>query len=179
METAEREVESSLNLKKTAFAYETLGEIKLQQGYYKDAVLFLDSAILLEINNADLYINRAWAFHRIKKHSDAIDDINKAISLEGEKENYIWFRGEVNRIAGKYLVAKKDFEKLLKLNKENYAALKGLAELELQFSNYFTAYTLMQKVIKYHGKYQWIKEAMDEIPENELLNDMEEFKNSL
>ena len=101
------------------------------------------------------------------------------MSLSGSNDYYLWFRAEVYRISGKNAEALIDYNKLLKSDYKSYNALKGLVELEIQSGNYYKAYTHMQKVIEYHGKFQWIKEAMDEIPEDELLNDMKDFKNSL
>ncbi|MCD4794896.1 MAG: tetratricopeptide repeat protein [Bacteroidales bacterium] len=179
LEKAESEIEASLNIKKLAFAYTTLGDIKLQQGFYEDAINAYDSAILSESNNAALYINRAWALVRNHKHNEAISDINKAVSLEGKSEYNLWFRGDVYKSLGKNSEARQDFENVLKLNNKHYDALKGLAELEIQSGNYYKAYTHMQKVVDYYGKSQWIKEAMEEIPKNYLMKEMKDFKNSL
>ncbi len=178
-ESAESEIKASLNLKKSTFAYTTLGDIKLQQGFYEDAINAYDSAILSESNNAALYINRAWALVRNHKHNEAISDINKAVSLEGKSEYNLWFRGDVYKSLGKNSEARQDFENVLKLNNKHYDALKGLAELEIQSGNYYKAYTHMQKVVDYYEKSQWIKEAMEEIPENYLMKEMKDFKNSL
>ena len=96
--------------------------------------------LTMEINakptNADAYYQRAQAYSSLKKFRLALNDINKAVSLDSTKSDY--YLVQADALFANLLIpqAKQAFEKCLSLDPKNIDAWLKMAELHLYIKKY-------------------------------------------
>ena len=65
----------------------------MKQGEYQEAIDDYTSAIKINPDDADAYVNRGAAYHNLGKHQEAIDDFNTAIKINPDYAKAYYNRG--------------------------------------------------------------------------------------
>ncbi|XP_028261381.1 peptidyl-prolyl cis-trans isomerase FKBP5 [Parambassis ranga] len=68
------------------------------------------------------HLNLALCFLRLKDFSQAVDNCNKAIELDGSNEKALYRRGEARLLRNEFSLAMADFQQVLRVNSANRAA---------------------------------------------------------
>ncbi|KAI7867254.1 hypothetical protein BDF14DRAFT_697574 [Spinellus fusiger] len=110
-------------------------------GYFKagdafKAILHYRRAIELDGTVAVYYINRAMAYLKLKEYNKVIDDCTIGLGLQPDNVKALWRRSTAYTALGNTEKAKKDLERLLRLEPGNEIAkaeLKSLKESKKNF----------------------------------------------
>ncbi|MDO3642389.1 tetratricopeptide repeat protein [Mucilaginibacter sp. L3T2-6] len=150
---------------KKAISYSSTDEIKaglynlmarsyLQLHQYSKAITADSTAILLNPNLANAYINRAEAFGRLGKCQLAINDLSIALAGYRDKpltlSDLLAYRGDMKRGLKQYKEAINDYSLSLKLNPDNGMAYWNRAAAYRQNGDYQLAYEGYSKAIAYY-----------------------------
>ena len=84
------------------------------------AIQNFDSALKIDSEDAESYINRGEAYDWIGKHETAIESYTAAIEIDSENETAYIARGEAYNILQKDDLAMEDFKKAVELNPQNF-----------------------------------------------------------
>lgn len=126
--------------------------LKLHQ--YSKAIIADSTAIILNPNLANAYINRAEAYGRSGKCQLAIGDLSIAMAGYQEKplilSNLLSYRGDMKRGLKQYKEAINDYSLSLKLNPDNGITYWNRAAAYRQNGDYQLAYEGYSKAITYY-----------------------------
>jgi len=139
------------SLQENAWAFK--GELFLKKKDYKEAEKDLTKAIQINNKEADLFIERAFAYYYQWKLDAALDDYDKAIELSPNHVVAHYNRGLLRQNVGDNNRAIEDFNFILKHQPENEQALINRAILFLQTGNYHGAIEDLSTVIKEHPNF--------------------------
>jgi len=98
----------------------------IETGDFNQAIADLTQAIWLNINDADTYFNRGFAYHVIGEYDHAIADYTRAIRLNPNLTVAFISRGEVHIERGEYDQAIADFEAALRIDPADSTARENL-----------------------------------------------------
>ena len=90
-----------------------------KQGEYQEAIDDYTSAIKINPDDADAYVNRGAAYHNLGKHQEAIDDFNTAIKINPNYAKAYYNRGMVCKKLGRYQEAIADYTTAIKINPDD------------------------------------------------------------
>jgi len=96
-----------------------LGMIKLNQGYSVEAITFFNSVLKQSPDYSKAYIYRAKAKLILTENSEAMNDINKAISIDKNNPDAYYIRANIYSSQSENEKALADLDKAIKLN-SNY-----------------------------------------------------------
>jgi tetratricopeptide (TPR) repeat protein len=107
-----------------------LGRVYSKKKDYKNALIYLDKAIVLEPKNVELYAYRG-SFKYVKGNdkTGARNDFNKAIEIEPKNASLYFTRGEFNTFENFLTLAMIDYNKSIELESNNYLAYLKRAEI--------------------------------------------------
>jgi tetratricopeptide (TPR) repeat protein len=91
----------------------------------------LNSLLLAEPNNSELYVKRAKYYFENKNFDAALTDMNKAINIDSTKTEYYITLSDIYFITNQSGKTKSTLEKAIKIDPKNTDALLKLAELYL------------------------------------------------
>ena len=95
----------------------------LLDGNFRRAESVLNSALALQPDDANLWIDRAVVRAELKNYADVIKDLTRAIKLDPtQAESYV-FRASAHRHLKKFTAAKSDAEQALRLDANHLAGL--------------------------------------------------------
>lgn len=160
-------------------AYKTLADAYRQLDKNSKAKETLAKAAKYNPNSNMLYYDMALADLANRDYNAAIQNLTKVINSSGKSAVFLNLRGEAYMLAGKLPKARQDFEESLEISPDNYNGLRMMALYNMQGNSYTDVFVYLQTITKKHGKYLWMRELMQEIPENYLTNDMKSFMNTL
>lgn len=109
-------------------AYTCSGDVKFLEGQYEDALTFYLEAIKLTKPNKELYLKAADCFEKQGDMSKARGYLRKAIGVDPYFDEAFYRIGETYMVEEKFPKAIHNFERAVKLNKENIDYLASLAE---------------------------------------------------
>lgn len=107
----------------SAETYLKLGQIKMYQGYFKDAIIDFNKTVKLNSNLWQAYLERAKAKLAISESNAAYEDITKAFDLEKNNAEIYYFRAKIYNSMGKYDQAFNDLTEALTLRPDYSEAL--------------------------------------------------------
>lgn len=94
---AKRSFNSSLKIdpngSKATDANMNLGVVELMQANFKEATRHFTNLIDTDNSNAEAFFNRAYAYGELKKHNQAIADLDKCVSLGKKTPEVYYLRG--------------------------------------------------------------------------------------
>lgn len=73
--------EKALELNDSSLYLSNIGVYYIMQNIPQKAIVYLDSALKLDLNNSKFYYNRAAAYKLLKLNDKAIEDYNKALEI--------------------------------------------------------------------------------------------------
>jgi tetratricopeptide (TPR) repeat protein len=107
------------------------------------AIEYLNNAIKLQPNDAEIYYNRGVAYDNLGQYKRAIKDYNQAIILKPDYAEAFYNRGTINNTIGQYQRAIEDFNETIRLNPNDAEAYLGrgftcdkLGQLQRAIENY-------------------------------------------
>jgi tetratricopeptide (TPR) repeat protein len=109
-------------------AYLDRGKLRLDDKQYRAAELDFTKALKLRPQSARIYFLRANALKNMGKNNEAIEDLDKAISLNMSYVCAYFMRGFLNYSTRRYKSALYDWEQTLKLDKNYYSKLSPYIE---------------------------------------------------
>lgn len=117
-------------------ALDLLGRSYWANGQDELAVTALSAFLALEPNNAPGYNARGMSYNELGKNELAIDDYNKAMSLDPSQYTWAYLnnRGLAYANMGKLDLAVKDYDEALRLKPDYQAAQRNKAEAEAALS---------------------------------------------
>jgi len=74
------------------------------------ALEYLNTALALEPNNADVAHQRGLIYYSLERHDEALDDFDKAFSVDPSNPMYLYYRASMLEILDRVDEAKKLFE---------------------------------------------------------------------
>ena len=92
------------------------GNIKLDQGDYQRAISDFTEAIRLNLNDAQVYYNRAFAYEKLGEFAKAIEDYDQAIRLKPNEDLFYFQRGVSYGKFGNHKKAIEDFNQAIRLS---------------------------------------------------------------
>ncbi|KAM4588390.1 peptidyl-prolyl cis-trans isomerase FKBP5 [Odontesthes bonariensis] len=138
-ESWEMDLDEKLNL---AFEVKNKGNQYFKAGRYHQAVIQYQRIISWlemecgfgieqqkKINDFVLtaHLNLALCFLRLKEFSQAVENCNKVIDLDDSNEKALFRRGEARLFRNEFSLAMADFQKVLRVNPSNRAALAQIS----------------------------------------------------
>ncbi len=118
--SAQRDYERSINLNyNRPEVYNNLAALYIDQGYYGEAVLNLNEALILQPDYFVAYVNRAIAEGKQGKFREALLDYSRAESLNPASGLVYLNRGLTQFAAGYYASAAEDYSRAMELEPEN------------------------------------------------------------
>jgi len=115
-------IESDASDNDKAKALMFIGLIKYKDGKYDAALKFYSRALLYNKENPDIYRNIARAYQRQGDYNKAYTNINRAIEMKSDTEEYYLLKGNILFQRGNYKDALKTYLEAEKI-KGNYPAL--------------------------------------------------------
>jgi len=107
----------------------------------------LTGAIGNDASNADLYNQRAKCYLYDHRFDPALKDINKAISLRGNKSAYYVTLSDIQLLSGKPDVSLDALKKAVSINPEDPEALLKLSKLYLIIKDYKNCYLTVKQLL--------------------------------
>ena len=77
-----------------------------------------------------LYTNKAFCFLKLNKLEDTLSNCNKALELDPRNVKALYHAGMAHKMQSKYSDAKKYFQEILTIDKNNKSAKQRLCECE-------------------------------------------------
>eukprot|EP00775_Hariotina_reticulata_P013415 gene13415-13543_t len=105
------------------------GDAAFGNGDYSAAVRHYTAALDIDPNTPVFFTKRAAAYMAIKKYTQALKDLDRAVELDANSTQGFFSRGKLHRQACSLASAKADFEAVLKLKPTHSSAPKELAKL--------------------------------------------------
>jgi len=105
------------------------GNIMFKKGNYKRAVQYYTKSKELDPSNPVFPLNRAMAYLKLKKYSEAENDCTDCIALSPKNVKALYRRGLARVGLKKYLEAKSDFEAAVVLDPSNNQAKDELSKV--------------------------------------------------
>jgi tetratricopeptide (TPR) repeat protein len=128
--------------------------VKLQQ--WEEAIYELTTVLQFEDNNAETYLNRAFAYKETKQHELAIADFTQALFLDGSRNHIYFLRGICHEILANFQEAKADFEAAIRQGVHKEEAEKHLADVTDEIAK-----MLERQAKEQQEKQQKLFEALD------------------
>lgn len=122
------------------------GEMLQEKGSNKEAYESFSKAIEKFPNYADAYYKRGHTGYELKQYRLALDDLNKAISIE-KKADYFFTRGRIRMKMNDIDPAISDFKDAIKLDPHSYKAFNKLGLIYTQMKKYDQALQYLEKSI--------------------------------
>jgi len=174
LEDVVRLCKKSVNICGSYNAYKTMGDAYYHLNKEEEAKKMFTLAS--KYNNSTLiYYDIALVDIYSQKYSSAIKNINKVIDANGESSTFLNLRGRAYFLSGQEYKAMLDLEKSLKLSPNNYNALEMMAIYNMEGNSYTNAFYYLQKIAEEYGKYPWMQEMVNEIPESYKTTEMRSF----
>ena len=123
-------------------------------------VELLTQKIKVEPANAELYYKRSQYYLAAKRLTEALVDINKALSIDSAKSPYYLVLGDVSFAGFNVPKAEESFQKAIALDNTNIEAYLKYAELELYLKKYTESITNANEALridKHRAKAYFIK----------------------
>ncbi|MFH1196137.1 MAG: tetratricopeptide repeat protein [bacterium] len=109
-------------------AYLDRGKLRLEDKQFRAAELDFTKALKLRPQSSRIFFLRANALKNMGKNNEAIDDLDKAISLNLSYVCAYFMRGFLNFSIRRYKLALADWEQTLRLDKNYYSKLTPYIE---------------------------------------------------
>jgi tetratricopeptide (TPR) repeat protein len=140
-------------------AHTLLGYIELEvRGDAEAAVREYRKVIELKANSPEAHSNLAVALKKHGSLDEAIDSLNRALSLKPDFAAAFTTRGGIYAEQGKWSEAKRDFEQALKLNPNDDGALYGLSQAQREARDYASAQKALSDLIARSGNFvYWLE----------------------
>lgn len=94
---------------------QNMGSAYTKQGYYDEALVYLNKSLLIDPKDVKSYTNRGAVFYHKRQFQLALNDLDKAIELEPEYFGSYVNRGLVYQELGQHQLAFNDFSKALQI----------------------------------------------------------------
>lgn len=137
------------NIKKAEFLIESCRKINNTE---KRKELLIE-AIILHPELHEAYYLFAYEKYKEKKYQEALDDIERAISLYPESIDYQCRKGSILSVLGKVNESIKLFTKILIQNEKNFYALSELGAINYKAKKYEEALKYYEKIVEYYPDY--------------------------
>jgi len=105
---------------KNPLHYLQRAQLFLTQGDTATALKDLHCAIKIQPHAAEPFFICAQIYAARNHSQDALNAINRAISLDSINAEYIHYRGTLKRVANDYIGAMSDYQKAIRLGKVNF-----------------------------------------------------------
>jgi tetratricopeptide (TPR) repeat protein len=154
---------------RTAEVYEGTGIILFSRGDLKNALEFLNVAIIIDPKKGRTYYNRAMIYDRLNKKEEAIKDYTSALAYSSDLTlEALSNRSVLFLETGKYKEAINDLDKLIALNSkdEKYYVNRGFAKLQL--NNIPGAIEDYKIAVKLNPRDNAIREQLQVLLDNQL-----------
>lgn len=135
-----------------ARCYLNIGRIYALKNDFKQAIDYLDKAVIIDPKDDLILSNRAQFKERIGDNFGALADHDKAISLAPNNANNYIERGIYNLRQNYVALALADLNKAISINPNNYQAYFYRARLNLEKADFDTALKDVDKAILLDGK---------------------------
>lgn len=122
------------------------GEMLQEKGLNKEAYESFSKAIAKFPNLADAYYKRGYTALELNQYKLALDDLNKAISME-KKADYYYIRGRTSMKMNDELVAISDFNESIRLDPNDYKAYNKLGVIYINMRKDKPALQNLEKAI--------------------------------
>lgn len=113
-----------------------------------NSVQHITDKIRKDPKNPDLYLQRSKAHAADMMLLLALDDVNRALSIDSLNSDYHAFKGEVHYLNKEPDKAVESFNRSLELNSENTDALLKLAEIKLLLRRYQECFDLANDALR-------------------------------
>jgi tetratricopeptide (TPR) repeat protein len=117
-------------------------------GNFRKALLYYDSAINEDPENAVIYYNRGACFMQINENGSALVDFNKAISLDAELGDAYFNRAIIHHQMNNLVMAVFDMEQYVALQPFDTMGFMALAELTFKAGDFVRAIDANQKAVE-------------------------------
>lgn len=125
-----------------------LGMILTTQGKYGEAIRALDNAVILNPGSFIAYKNRGKAYSAMQRLGDAADDFTKALAIDSTDTSVRCLRATVYACSSDYERAFKDYTSVLEMDRDNTAALDGIANCCIALGNQDQAIPFLNRLIE-------------------------------
>lgn len=114
-----------------AYHYRSLTRYRL--GKYQEAIDDINKVIDKNINNPDLYVERAYIYLASNKFKEAISDCKKAFELKSLGEDVFLCKAQAEDAISNYKDAVGDYDAVVKINPKNVdaIALRGMTKFKM------------------------------------------------
>ncbi len=123
------------------------GEILQEKGMNKEAYMSFSEAVIKFPHSADAYYKRGYTAMQLNQYKSAIDDLNKAISIE-KKADYFFIRGRIGMKMNDLDLAISDFKESIRLDPKDYKAYNKLGVIYLNTQKEELALQNLDKAIE-------------------------------
>jgi protein O-mannosyl-transferase len=145
---AEHHFTEALRLKPESLQpYQNLYDTFLMQGLYGRAVACGKTVIQRFTSNADWHYKTGFALAEMKKHEEAIHYYQKAIYLDADFTEALYYSGVSFSELGDEKKAEEYYRKVLKIDSVHVAAINNLGTLLIKKKNFDEAQVLFEKAI--------------------------------
>ncbi len=127
-------------------------EAKNPKNQVEDAVVLVTDEIRKEPNNPNLYIKRALLYRDRKLFDLALNDAEKALSVDSTVSYFHQVKGEVYFASGALRPARLSLEKALVFDESNADLLLKLGEVEFLLRRYEDALTHINEALRVNDK---------------------------
>ena len=156
-------------------AYVTMAEAYSQLGKDIEAERTFKIASKSKKSSPMIYYDMALINIRNREYSTAIKNINKVIDANGKSTTFLNLRARAYLAIAQKGKALDDLNESLELVPNNLGALEMMAIYNMDSNSYTKAFYYLQKIAEIYGKYSWMKEMVNEIPENYKTTEMKNF----
>ncbi len=128
------------------------GIFRIQDGFYREAIGFLDKSIELNKNFDITYFYRAVAYHALENYNCAMLDYTKALKLNPKLTDAYYNRAKIilekkNSTQKELEGAIVDLNKALELDEKFIDALYAMAAAQKKVKNYHGALVYLEKLL--------------------------------
>lgn len=124
-----------------------LGVTHFDSGNYVAAINCFTKAISFDSTNYEYYSNRSLCSFNIKKYSDALNDLDKALKLKPDFPGAYYLRGNVKDKSGDREGALKDFTKELIFNPGCFKCYYNIGNIYMDKKDFPLAIKMFEKAI--------------------------------
>lgn len=125
-----------------------MGMILTAQGKYGEAIRHLDTALTLNPGSFLAYKNRGMAYSAMMRLEDACNDFSKALEIDSLDINVRCLRATVYAYGNRIDKASKDYSFVLGKDRDNVAALEGMATCCLALGKHDEAIPFLNRLIE-------------------------------
>jgi tetratricopeptide (TPR) repeat protein len=126
-------------------AYRLMADMLQESGSADQSIPLYNMILQKNPNDAEIYMNRGYAYGRLNQLKPAIDDYNKAIELNPKAAYAISARATAYAKMGEMELAKRDYENLMNFNEEQ--ACFGLGNIAAYYHRWDEALSYYDRTV--------------------------------